>query len=553
MKQILITILLLILLSIPASLDLFIPGAYSAHDITHHVIRTIDMDKILSEGFFPPRWSGHLNNEYGYPVFLFNYPLPAILAVGFHHLGLGYIDSTKAVFGLSIFLSTIGMFLFLRSYLGKENLLAAFLGSIFYLYAPIRFVNIYVSAQIGGSLALGILPFVFWCTSELLNTKKTKWALFGGIFLSLLILSHNVTTLLFLPVLSGFILMNSHFRIHDISNLKKILLMFLLGFGLSAWFWLPSIVEKQHIIYDQKMDHFWAEQFIEPWQLINSKWDYGFSLPKGEQDGMSFQIGYIHILVILLSGLWLLAKKDKKFLSNNLYWIGIFFVGVFLMLEISYLLWEYLPLLEYVQFQFRILALCIFASSVLVGLFLTKAPFKKLAFIFLLALVIYASRNNWHINQINQKEDKEFLAQKTTTAAFNEHLPKWGEVKKVEPKSKVEVIEGEGSIQITEDKSQKITAQLDLQAPSVIRINQFYFPGWRLEVGYPKAGYEDIEFNYLKGGDSYGLMVFSLPKGSYQMTAEFKETGIRQTANIVSILTLGGLFAYFLKFIRISK
>lgn len=540
MKQLALSILLLIVLTIPAVMDLFIPGPYSSHDLVHHIIRTVDMDTMLKEGAFPPRWSGHLNNEYGYPVFLFNYPLPALVAVGIHKLGWGYIDSTKGVFILSMFLSTVGMYLFLRSYLGQADNLAAILGSIFYLYAPIRFVNVYVSAQIGGSLALGLVPFVFWCTDRLLTTGERKWVLLGGVFLSLLILAHNVSTLLFLPVLTLFVALQVLRSKFKRSLSARFALLILLGFGLSCWFWLPSIVEKKYIVYDKIMDHFWADQFIEPWQLVNSKWDYGFSLPKGESDGMSFQVGYIHILAVLLSlilAVWYwLKKQDHDFVENNLYWIGVFLASVFLVLEISYWVWEVVPLLGYTQFQFRILALTVFAASVCAALILTKLPYKYISFFLLAGLVVYGSRNQWHINQTLQLDDKFYQGQKTTTAAFNEHLPKWAKPESQMPNSKIQILNGQGQVIVSENRSQKVVALVDLKTDSTLRLNQFFFPGWQVKVDG-----ENVDFDYVRAGQSRGLMVFNLPKGTHQIVAEFTETPIRSTSDLISLVSLGVL------------
>ncbi|MFH1535939.1 MAG: hypothetical protein ABIC96_02650, partial [Patescibacteria group bacterium] len=138
MKKEILIIFLLLLISFPAVKSLLLPGGFTSHDLTHHVIRQISMDKLLSEGQFPPRWSGDLNNSYGYPVFLFNYPMPALLGEVFHKLGLGFVDSVKAVFLVSMVMSVLGMYLFLKSLLGLRS--AAFLGATFYLYAPIRFL-----------------------------------------------------------------------------------------------------------------------------------------------------------------------------------------------------------------------------------------------------------------------------------------------------------------------------------------------------------------------------------------------------------------------------
>ena len=89
------------------------------------------MDKLLSEGQFPPRWSGDLAFGYGYPLFIFNYPLPPLIGEVFHMSGLNFLDSVKAVFFLSLITSTVGMYLFLKSLFNSK--LAAILGSLFYL------------------------------------------------------------------------------------------------------------------------------------------------------------------------------------------------------------------------------------------------------------------------------------------------------------------------------------------------------------------------------------------------------------------------------------
>jgi hypothetical protein len=108
-----IIVLLLLFLTIPAVRSLFQPGGYTSHGLTHHIIRQVDMDRLISEGQFPPRWSGDLNRGYGYPLFLFNYPLPALLGEIFVKLGFSFVSSVKTVLFLSLIISTLGMYLFL--------------------------------------------------------------------------------------------------------------------------------------------------------------------------------------------------------------------------------------------------------------------------------------------------------------------------------------------------------------------------------------------------------------------------------------------------------
>src|SRR3989344_6782078 len=149
MKKELLVIILLLLFTFPAVKSLFQEGAYTSHDLTHHVVRQIDMHRLLSEGQFPPRWSGDLAFGYGYPLFIFNYPLPPLIGEVFHKTGLNFLDSVKAVFFLSLITSTVGMYLFLKSLFNSK--LAAILGSLFYLYAPIHIITVYVSGSPGAS------------------------------------------------------------------------------------------------------------------------------------------------------------------------------------------------------------------------------------------------------------------------------------------------------------------------------------------------------------------------------------------------------------------
>lgn len=319
MKKTILIISALLLLSIPSIKSLLPKGGYTSHDLTHQVVRQIDIDRLLTEGQFPPRWSGNLNNGYGYPLFNFIYPTPAIFGEVFHMLGFDFVESVKAVFLVSMLMGVIGMYLFLNS-LFPKNKLGAFLGTMFYLYAPVRFLDIYVSAASGNALALGILPFIFWSIVEI--SKGKKWAIpVGSISFALLVTSHNVTTLMFAPVILAFsivLILKSKAKPEIIKN---ICLMLALGVGLSAFFWIPAIFEKKYIIYDSVLGNFWQNQFPSLMQILHSPWGYGLSHPEAPEPGdLSYQIGLAQIFAgaIILPALFLFKKK-KEFLTWGLF------------------------------------------------------------------------------------------------------------------------------------------------------------------------------------------------------------------------------------------
>lgn len=547
MKKTLIIFALLLLFSFPAVKSLIPKGGYTSHDLTHHVERQIDINKLLSEGQFPPRWSGDLNNGYGYPLFIFIYPTPSLFGEIFLKLGFDYVESVKAVLMFSMLISVIGMYLFLDA-LFPKNRLAAFLGAMFYLYAPVRFLDVYVSAALGNALALGFLPFIFWAIVKTVNGKR--WSIpVGGLFLALLITSHNVTALMFSPVILAFSLIFVYKSTDRLALLKKLALMALLGLGISAFFWIPAIYEKQFIVYDKALGNFYQNQFPSLSQIIRSPWGYGLSHPMSPEPGdLSYQIGLAHIFVAMAAVITTFVyRKKKEFLVWGVFSIVVFFVGAFLMLKVSSFLWEHLPLLYLVQFPARFMALSVFAASIVAALLVKYLPFKKLVFILLLGLVLYANRNHLNVNEKFAPSMSYYLNRHDTTTSANEHLPKWAYVPQEESPGKLIVLSGKADIKITENKSAKVTATIDVKKDSTLRFNQFYFPGWVLkDNGIP------IQFSYNGDGDNQGLPVFALPKGIHNFEADFTKTTDRQIADLISVLSLVSLGIFILLHFRKS-
>lgn len=533
MKKEILILGLLLLVSLPAVRSLLLPGGFTSHDLTHHIVRQISMDKLLAEGQFPPRWSGDLAAGFGYPVFLFNYPLPALVGEVFHWLGFNFLNSVKATLLLSLMVSTLGMYLFLRSLLNCS--LAAFLGAAFYLYAPIHLIVVYVSGAVGASLGLVYPPFIFWAIFSLMRGKN-RFILVGALALAGLILSHNITAFMFMPLIVAFIIVLKLLKDSAENRyfLPNVVLMFLLGIGLSAFFWLPAMVEKQFIRYDQLMQGIYLDQFPSLRQIIYSPWGYGLSHPKLPEGGMSYSIGLIHLLVVIILTLMLFFfRKKKMFFTLGVFIITSFVISIFFMLELSLPLWKSLPFLAYIQFPVRILVVPTFVASIASALCVYYLPKRKLVFAILLGLVLYANRNHLGINQKYDPGEEYYTSLKTSTTSFDENLPIWVSKIKTDPTpSKFTFLSGEGAVKILENKSVKIWAEIESTQTATIRFNQYFFPGWEIVVDGSRA-----QFDYLRGEDS-GLPIFSIDKGKHLVKVEFKNTLIRDIADKISIITV---------------
>jgi uncharacterized membrane protein len=221
------------------------PGYFSMMD-DMHVFRLDQFDKCLKDGQIPCRFIKDGGMGYGYPLFNYYSPLSYSIAEFFHLFGFNFIDSLKITFSLCHIIGAFGMFFFARIFWGE---LGAFLSSIIFLFAPYQATDSWVRGAIAESLALNLIPWVFYFLTQFINSKKNKILL--TISLTALLLSHNLTSLAIAPVLviySIFLLSkNKNLNFKSILDLS---IPVLLSLGLSAFFIIPALFEKNLVTVD---------------------------------------------------------------------------------------------------------------------------------------------------------------------------------------------------------------------------------------------------------------------------------------------------------------
>src|SRR3989344_8893398 len=198
MKKVLAILVFSVCISIPVVLPFFHKGYFPTHDGEWAVIRLADMFRTLRDFQIPARYSEALNFGYGYPLFNFTYPFPYYLGVVIHFLGFGFVNTIKVLFAGSVIFSAFFMFLASKSLL--KNNWAGIASSILYIYFPYRMVDLYVRGSIGESLSFVLFPLLFYLAIKLI--EKPSYFLVLGIAVSLagLVMTHNILTVLFLPV-----------------------------------------------------------------------------------------------------------------------------------------------------------------------------------------------------------------------------------------------------------------------------------------------------------------------------------------------------------------
>jgi len=511
-----------------AGLTLLHKGLSPTHDGEYHVVRFYEFYQTLQDGDWYPRWAPDLNNGYGIPLFNYVYPLPNYVSSFLHFLGASFIDSFKLGMFFATILGALFFYLWAKGFWGVWG---GLVGSIFYTFAPYHFLDIYIRGSVGEVWALAFFPAFLWSVAIFLKHKKRTFFLLSTLFLALIIFSHNILALMFLPfALSycGFLLLRDKGNRVDWGKWVKGIFVFFLGIGLSSIFWLPAFFEKQYVVGLEVFG--FEDHFPELYQLIIPSWGSGFS---GDDLGnsLSFQIGIANLLAVFLSLLFVfIYKKKNKNSSIILFFIFLFFIIFFLMLKISLPIWKNVPFMNYFQFPWRLLSLEILIASFLSGsiFYFWKSKLLAICLIFLSFIlgIGYAKPAYYHYRNDNYYLTRSNFIDGTNSPgnAFNtvflESIPK-------KEKTKALFLKGHGKIEQKIVRSTLYLFKIKAESNSEILINTAYFPGWKVY-----AGESEVEIK-----NRNGIISFFLPIGEHVVKVLFKNTIIRNVATFISIFS----------------
>ncbi len=522
--------------------DLFQPGMFLSHDGQDHVARIAIFYQSLSEGNLVPRWAANLNWGYGHPILTFLYPLPSYLGSLFHFFGYSFVDSIKLTFGVTFILSGITMYLWVREFLGTK---AGFISAMFYMFAPYRFIDLYVRGAIGEHVFFVFPPLVLFFLLKLSQQIRWRFVVGGALSLAGLVLSHNALSLVFmLPIFAYFLFLLWQAKNKKLYTIYSVLFT-IFGLGLSAFFWLPAFFEGKYTLRDIVTAGDYSVRFTTLTNLIYSPWNFGGS---GE---FSTQVGIVQWLVVVLS-IGMLVYFSQK---GSRYWplctglLFFFFLALFLMLSPSLVFWEKFSILQKFQFPWRFLSLAIFPPAVLAGFLVSFLCGKRqvLTLLFLSFLVLWLNNDFWRARGFFERPESFYTGIYAGTTDTGESSPRWStRFMEKYPSEPLQVIEGKA---IVEQKKRLSTAHLyDVEVKEKTRFveNTLYFPGWEILIQSEGKSGKTIERKAsveFQDPDWRGLQTFYLDPGKYWVLVHFVETRLRQFANIISILAFLSLFA----------
>jgi hypothetical protein len=567
------------------------PGYFwGAHDARHDVYFIFEYAKSVQEGILFPRWSPDWAFGYGYPFFTVYGPLATFVGVLAHQLlGLGYEASVKAVLALSVIASGFAMYGFARSWLGRA---AGLVAAVAYMTVPYHLVDVYVRAAMAESVALIFLPLALWGFRETVVRPRLAAIIGAGAAFAALMWTSNLVALIFTPALGLYVLFLLLARPPEERKGRNALvalvrgavapgLALLTGLGLSAAFFVPALMESAYINRTQWYGQYYdpAQHFVYLFQLFDPSWGFGISKPgpvEASQGGLSFQLG---AAVTILSFIALvtarrLAQRTRREVYFWALWAA---ASIFLMLDISALVWRYVPIVPYAQFPWRYLMLAILPLSILPATLVARPvwsaeallphsggnadpiwPALMLGSLLLLSSAPYLRVENREptVEQGPASMAALMRFQRTsdemtgvTAWVDPEQRPHWSDMadlwvqgKDVTTRVDYSAIPQDRTLAVNSEDvgtAHEQTYFYTEEEGKTVTFNRFWYPGWTAWLLDGKDGRPVRKLPLAREDGPLARVVVSIPKGEGYLLLRFEDTPLRAGAKWVTLATLG--------------
>lgn len=544
--------LTVLLLVVATSWSLVHPGFFRVHDYVH-AARVGEMLLGLQDGQLPVRWSENFGYGYGMPLFEFYAPLPFYVGAALFWLNLDVVVVLKILYLISSLFTAIGAYYLGKTLFGRTG---AVVTAAAYTLAPYRAVNLFVRGALSEAWAMMAMPWVLLGIVLIVQRKRNGfWILLAS--LAVLMLSHNLTTLMFVPISVLFALsywLTYHWKTLRSSEVRQHLRQlvtgagaYILSIGLAAFYLFPALTENSFTKIQQIFSGYfhYDNHFLYIRQFITPFWGYGGS-SWGPDDSISFFFGYGQLLGLALFVLAFLASLLKKRLDKRtaVFYVSIaafFALSCFMTLLRSKFLWDSLPLLSTIQFPWRWLSVASLMIALLggAGVALVQLKRARLLLAAVLTAVLFIANTQYFRpeNYMDSPHDLYYTdpdkIQREMSQILPDYIPASMSDELVPPTEKFLVPTGtEDKVELVVDRSDQKLFKTSFHSPVVFNPMIASYPGWVVEIDG-----KSIEW----GRGEHGTIAFTVPEGEHLVGVYFGRTPVRAISDTITVLSIIGV------------
>jgi hypothetical protein len=537
---------LLVLIVGVMAIELFRPGVQNVGDMLMSVYRVFELDQAWQQGVLYPRIGSSLNFGLGAPLFQYYPPLASYGSLVFHTLGLGYIAATKALMVVDLLACSIGVYLYVR-WLARRRLGAA-TAAVLFLLSPYVLLVTYERGAVAESMALALLPWLVWSNHRLLSDQRS-WSIgLAAVLVALTMMAHNITAMFVLPAVLVYCVVLALWE-RNYRGLGRVGVAFLLGLGLSAFYWLPALAELRFSRAEAQM--LGGNTDVRTWLVSGAELVQGSLLAAFAGDDR-FRYGLLMFLYGV-AAVVTLPWQDRRLRPTAVLLAAAWVALLLLQLQVIGIFWQYVPLVRFIQFPWRLYGLATFCSVVLIGMLLggerLAATPRWLQTGLAAALMLGAIAANTPNSRVaalplwaEMREEKIGLQSlygrgKEQFPLFTDYAPVsmrtfGSSISESRPPSEIVRLEDTPAPTITIESIVRNGFELAVSSvePFQVKAPRAYFPGWQVYVdGAPVA---------TAGSGPLGLVTATIPAGEHRVRIEFDQTPLRTVSDIVSWLFL---------------
>ncbi len=506
------------------------------HDAFVYLPRVVEFDASIRQGVLPPRWAPDLSSGYGQPLFLFAPPLIYALGTFGMLVGLGPVAALNLACALLVLAAAASMYLLGKHYFGRAG---GVLAAAAYVYAPYFHTDLYVRRALAELTALALVPLALYGLARHAGDRRRRFLLLAAAGVAAVVASHLQSALMMTPLAAAFAAFHG-WRARSWRLLAGQGATLAVGLGLAAWIWLPILAHMDDTKITRAAEGYlhYSNHFVHARQLLVSPWGYGLSVA-GDGDGMSFALGWAHLLLIAAG--WLLAARYRDAVDRWWwrFWFGVLVAACLLTLPASRWLWDHLPLLPYVQFPWRLLAPATFATALLaasLAAYLPRLAGRRLILGGAMALLVLANVGHARPERHHDVDPEHWtpgaLARRgVSVTTSREFEPRWAEAPQPWGREPARVITGSAEILAAVRAPERWTVEVRARSEARIELALYYFPGWTVT----RAG-EPVAVEIAPGS---GLLRFRTPPGEHRFEVRFATTPARRLGTAVSLLAAG--------------
>lgn len=551
--------LAVVLIALLAARPLFDPRLHHAYDTLTHFYKQVQLDHLVRHGILYPRWFPHKGSGFGAPLFQYYAPLAYYVTELPILLGLKTLPAMRLVFGLTLLGAGLGSCLWVRDQFGTGPGLVA---AAAYVSGPYMLFSIYFRGGFTEQFALMLMPWVLWAFRRLALTGRSRYLAAAALGYAAVLLSHTLTALLFSAALAAYSLvlaLGRARRAPGASVLRSLLRQWTalaLGLGLSAFFWLPALLERNALRTDLAYVNAGLDfhnNFVPLRRLVL------MPISASIRPGLSLVV-LVLALAALVGLLWRgPLRRQAKVVFDALQTLevclALLVLGacILMVLPAAVGVWEVVPPMRMFQFPHRFLAVGslfaamlggagIFAASkwflrtgwetlllVLVATVLLLNPMRGLA-----GVQYFQDLPEVDVNFIMQKEREAGSVIGKFTGVYIpaavQEPPSFEEQSRDGPERLDTASLPAGASVLAADYG-LLNYDLTFSSPQPFTavFRTFHFPGWQAQLDGQAVGITPTQ--------PHGQISVDVPAGEHRLTVRFGPTPLRTAATVLSLVS----------------